>query len=180
MDQIPKLSLPLRLGSEGRFATVEQDSGSEVAACVYAVLATPLGSRLEVPGYGIVDPTFDTLPLNLSESLAAISDWEPRANVQTTEEIEAATERVSYGVQSNDLGGIAPVTPSAESKLPEEEIPIPDLGELVGSVIHGSSKTRVRPAGFPCVVWIGTVTPENMIEDDLYINLTEATISIGT
>jgi hypothetical protein len=62
----------------------------------------------------------------------------------------------------------------------ESEAPPPTVSEIVGCIVHGASKTKARPSGFPCVIWIGTVTPEHIATNDLYVNLTEATISVAT
>ena len=77
--RIPKLAVPLEVGTDGRFKTVEQDSVDEVAGCAYAVIATELGSRPEQITFGVEDPTFDQFPLDLSEWAAALEEWEPRA-----------------------------------------------------------------------------------------------------
>jgi hypothetical protein len=83
---VPRLSLPLRLEGEG-LATIEQDSIEDVAQGVFATLAYERGARLEDPLFGIDDPTFDVLPLDISQWLSQIERYEPRAEVQTREEI---------------------------------------------------------------------------------------------
>jgi predicted component of type VI protein secretion system len=58
MDDIPHIALPIQfLG--GRYATVQQDTTAEVAACVAAIVS--------------------------SEVEAAIANYEPRADVTVTE-----------------------------------------------------------------------------------------------
>jgi hypothetical protein len=96
MAAIPKLRVPLRMGSRG-FALVEQDSGDEIAACVYALIATERGSRIEQSDYGVADPTFDPLPLDLDEWLAQIALYEPRAEVSTAQDIERELVKVGVG-----------------------------------------------------------------------------------
>jgi phage baseplate assembly protein W len=95
MPLIPKLRVPLEVSGTG-FRTVEQDSDEEIAACVYALLATPRGSRLEEPDYGIEDPSFEQLPLEAAETewLDQISAWEPRAAVKTSQEIEELVDNI--------------------------------------------------------------------------------------
>jgi phage baseplate assembly protein W len=63
--------------------TVAQDSSEEIEQCVEAVLNTPLGSRIDAPGYGVPDETFSTLSADKSVSgyLAAVEAAEPRAHV---------------------------------------------------------------------------------------------------
>ncbi len=102
-DSIPKLRVPIEMGTHG-FRTVEQDSDDEVAACVYAVVATPLMSRVEEPMFGVEDPTFETLPLNVTEWIDQIARFEPRAEVATVQDIERELTRV--GVLEQELGGV--------------------------------------------------------------------------
>jgi phage baseplate assembly protein W len=97
MATIPKLRVPLRL-ENGRLAQVPQDSLDNVAACVYAILSTERGSRLEDPEFGIVDPTFEQLPLDLSEWLEQIARYEPRAEVETGQDIIDLLARVGVKV----------------------------------------------------------------------------------
>lgn len=87
---IPKLRVPLRL-ENGRLALVEQDSQDNVAACVYALLATERGSRLEDPDFGVESRLFDQMPVDVDEWLEQIAAYEPRAEVQTQQEIEDLT-----------------------------------------------------------------------------------------
>lgn len=83
---IPKLRVPLRL-ENGRLGICEQDSQENVAACVYAILAYERGSRIENPDFGVEDPTFSDLPFDTREWLEQIARYEPRAEVQTSQEV---------------------------------------------------------------------------------------------
>jgi hypothetical protein len=78
----PHLKHPFRV-VDGIVAQVEQDSAEEIEQCVEAVLRTPVGSRIEEPEYGLVDPTFEQLPPNPSAEayLTAVAKWEPRAHL---------------------------------------------------------------------------------------------------
>lgn len=80
MAIIPHFAVPLRLDGSGRFAAVEQDSGDEIAQCVAVVMATPAGSRLEVPDFGI--PRYEFHTPNAAEIVAAVAEWEPRADLE--------------------------------------------------------------------------------------------------
>lgn len=96
--KVPKLKVPLEMG-EGGFSVVEQDSEDEIAQCVYAIQATPRGSRIEEPDFGITDPTFEQGGMDLGESLLAISTWEPRAEVASEQELEDLTARITEEVR---------------------------------------------------------------------------------
>jgi Concanavalin A-like lectin/glucanases superfamily len=78
------------------FMAVEQDSPDEIQACVYALVATPRGRRIELPDYGVEDPTFEQLPLNLDEVITQAHEYEPRAALTTAQDV--AKELVEIGV----------------------------------------------------------------------------------
>ena len=95
---ITKLKVPLEMGATG-FRTVEQDSEDEIAQCVYAVMATERGGRLEEPDFGISDPTFEQGGMDLGEALLAINTWEPRAEVELEQEIVDLIASVEVAVR---------------------------------------------------------------------------------
>jgi len=75
--QPPHFAVPFTLGADGSVATVAQDSPVEVAQSVRVLLSTTIGSRPQVPGYGVRDFTFtngDTTGMT-----QAVARWEPRA-----------------------------------------------------------------------------------------------------
>lgn len=84
-DELPHLALPLELAGN-RYATVDQDSSSEVACCVMAITSFPKGYRAERPDFGIEDPAFLTYPLETAELEADVRAWEPRAQLALEEE----------------------------------------------------------------------------------------------
>ena len=84
MDDLPHIALPIQiLGSA--FATNQEGTNDEVAACVAAIVAFPLASRDEAPDFGIADPTFSVRPIDTTEIEEAVETWEPRASVEITE-----------------------------------------------------------------------------------------------
>lgn len=71
------LRIPFTIDATGAASTVDQDSWLDVAQCVQTLLATPSGSRVELPDYGVPDLTFtDGTHANLEQ---AVQKWEPRA-----------------------------------------------------------------------------------------------------
>lgn len=92
---VPHFSFPFRLGNNGKFAVVEQDSSDEIADCVQVLLSTPSGSRAELPEYGIDDPTF-TQSIDVQGILAAIDDWEPRAQVDVGVEVDSGDDLIRH------------------------------------------------------------------------------------
>jgi hypothetical protein len=73
---------------------VEQDSDAEIAQCVYAVLATEQGQRLDLPDYGLPDQTFGEGGADLDAIREAAEEWEPRAEVLTDSEFDGIVDQV--------------------------------------------------------------------------------------
>jgi hypothetical protein len=80
MSDVPHFSLPFRFASPYA-ATNEQDSLDEITDCVYAILACPLGFRVELPTFGLDDPTFSMPAPDLDAIRDTIENWEERAGV---------------------------------------------------------------------------------------------------
>ena len=79
---IPHFSVPLTLLSNGQFAVNDQDSIDDLAQCVAACLATPVGSRMEVPDYGTDRAEF--VGPNPASIVAAVKEWDPRVDLDVT------------------------------------------------------------------------------------------------
>ncbi len=85
MIDTPKFRFPFNI-SNNRAEIVEQDSIDEIAQCVYAVLATEEGSRVEEPEFGIEDQAHKKNGADISSIREAISTWEPRVQEFESEE----------------------------------------------------------------------------------------------
>ncbi|MCD2193528.1 GPW/gp25 family protein [Actinomycetospora endophytica] len=73
-------ALPFNLQANGSYGVVDQDSSDDVISCVRVLLATRVGERLEVPQFGIPDPTFAVGNPGWPGVLEnAVARWEPRA-----------------------------------------------------------------------------------------------------
>jgi phage baseplate assembly protein W len=85
MADVPHFSLPFRFVTDptgtAHAAVNEQDSPSDIADCVQAILMCPLGFRLELPDFGVRDQTFGSPGADIDEIQAAIALYEPRADV---------------------------------------------------------------------------------------------------
>lgn len=81
---VPHLAIPFRLNPDGSAQTVDQDSIDDIAQCVEVLTATTIGSRIELPGYGIPDLTFTQGQPAAQQILQAINTWEPRADATVT------------------------------------------------------------------------------------------------
>jgi hypothetical protein len=76
---VPHFSLPFRFAGP-RAAVSEQDSLDEIADCCVAILTCPQGFRIELPRFGLPDPTFTMPGPSLDVVRTAIETWEPRAS----------------------------------------------------------------------------------------------------
>lgn len=80
MTDVPHFDLPFRFATP-HAAVVEQDTVEDVSNCVYAILVCPLGFRVELPAFGIDDPTFAMPGPELDELRDEIETWEERAGI---------------------------------------------------------------------------------------------------
>jgi len=80
MADVPHFSFPFRFGSPNAIVS-EQDSLDEIADCVTVILLCPQGFRVELPEFGIVDPTFQTPHVDLEQLRTSVDFWERRASV---------------------------------------------------------------------------------------------------
>lgn len=100
---IPHFDMPFRYFG-GKPVVNEQDSIEDIAACVYAVLVTPPGTRDEMPDFGFEDPAFSQQPLSSAAMAAQISEWEPRASVLVDvapDALDAAVANANIHVEAN-------------------------------------------------------------------------------
>lgn len=94
---IPHFSLPLRL-SGGRFAVNDQDSNDEVAECVEAIVRCSRGFRVELPTFGVPDPTFAQQDISPAALEQAVLEWEPRADTDWAAEAEEDDTMIAHVV----------------------------------------------------------------------------------
>jgi len=101
MTDVPHFSLPFRFATP--YAAVnEQDSIDEISDCALAIMLYPLGYRVELPEFGLPDPTFSTPTVDTDEIRTAIERWEDRASLrlgQSTDPIDELITRVQMTVQ---------------------------------------------------------------------------------
>jgi phage baseplate assembly protein W len=92
---LPHLAVPIRFNGK-TFATVDQDSLEEIEQCVLACVSTIVGSRIDAPGYGVPDETFQQLTPHPSVEayLAAVQEAEPRAHLLGEASVEEMIKRV--------------------------------------------------------------------------------------
>jgi hypothetical protein len=79
MPDLPHIACPRSLNPNGSVVVNEQDSLENVAACVYAIATCEVGQMPLIADFGIPSPLFQTVPLDLTEIVKAVSAQEPRA-----------------------------------------------------------------------------------------------------
>ena len=84
MTDVPHFSLPFRFAGSSA-AVNEQDSIDEIADACLAILVCPVGFRVELPAFGLEDPTFSTPAPDMDAIRAALDQWEPRASATISE-----------------------------------------------------------------------------------------------
>jgi hypothetical protein len=96
VTSVPHLSMPFSWAPGGHAAENEQDTQSDVAACIAALFLCPLGWRAEIVEYGTPEQVF-LLDLQRGELASAITRWEPRADYLLAEDTSAdlLTKRVN-------------------------------------------------------------------------------------
>lgn len=87
MDSIPHLTLPIQFAGS-QYRAVEQDTTAEVAACVAAIVAFPIGYREDDPDFGIRDPAFQAQPVDTAEIEEIVETYEPRADIAVSTEFD--------------------------------------------------------------------------------------------
>lgn len=78
MLERPHLDFPVRLTTGGRLFVNEQGSDAEVAACIAVIINWPQGTREGDPGFGILDPLFESGGPDLAAIRTAVAANEPR------------------------------------------------------------------------------------------------------
>ena len=78
MTDVPHFAYPFRFASP-QVAVNEQDALDEIADCVLTTLLYPQGFRVDLPEFGLPDPTFRVPSPDLDEIRTVIEVWEPRA-----------------------------------------------------------------------------------------------------
>lgn len=93
------LALPIQTIG-GQYVVNEQDSQAEAKTQVRCILAFPKGSRAESMSFGVNDPTFEEMPIDVSDIAKAISDYAPDLDVeiQVTVDNEDGSETLNIRV----------------------------------------------------------------------------------
>lgn len=79
---MPRLiSFPFRLDLTGAVSTVEQDSDAEIDQQIALALLTRTGERVQVPTFGIADPTFSGFQASALQR--HLNDFGPDVEVTT-------------------------------------------------------------------------------------------------
>jgi hypothetical protein len=79
---MPRLmSFPFRLDSTGSVTTVEQGSDAEIDQQIALAMLTRPGERIQVPTFGVSDPTFAAFQLGVLQR--HLNDFGPEVDVVT-------------------------------------------------------------------------------------------------
>ena len=95
MADIPHFALPFRF-DKGAAVVVEQDTTDEILCCELAILLCPRGFRVELPDFGIPDPTFSQGVPDTDVMATALATWEPRSQETVTGQLDALDDLISH------------------------------------------------------------------------------------
>lgn len=95
MADIPHFTSPFRIVG-GAAVTIEQDSDEDLLLNVATLLRTEIGSRDELPEYGIDDLAFRSEITG--EIVDKIREWEPRVAAEADEDIQDLINRVEVRI----------------------------------------------------------------------------------
>ena len=98
---IPHFNLPFQFGPN-LAVVVEQDSFEDVLNCVAAILRTQIGERTDLPEFGIVDPTFQTQPVDTDAIIQQVIAQEPRATLLVEQNPDVFDELIVYLLSTVD------------------------------------------------------------------------------
>jgi phage baseplate assembly protein W len=89
MADAPHFKYPFRFVNN-KADVVEQDSEDDILSCVEVILRCPINHRDDKPEFGIPDPLFRevTQQLNITDIEEAVLRWEPRADVEFSQQID--------------------------------------------------------------------------------------------
>jgi hypothetical protein len=104
---INHLALPIEV-SMGSYIYNEQDSQSEAKTQARAILSFPRGSRQESLDFGILDPTFQEMPVDVTDIANALAFYAPDLDIEITSRPHLdGTETINIRVAlpfSDDVG----------------------------------------------------------------------------
>lgn len=84
--QNPHFRLPLQFGGvKGGALVNEQDTGEDIIDCIKAIIAYPIGSRVDMPEFGIPDLLFRQENATVLQQVRdAVAEWEVRPTVDVS------------------------------------------------------------------------------------------------
>lgn len=91
---VPHFAFPLTF-SGSTFAKVDQDSDDDLNQSVAVLILTPIGTREELPQYGVPDMLSAQQPISTAPIVAALSRWEPRASVLLSSTPDALDQKIA-------------------------------------------------------------------------------------
>jgi len=102
------LALPIEVNA-GSYVYNEQDSQSEAKTQARAILSFPRGSRQESLDFGIEDPTFQMMPVDVTDISNALSFYAPDLDIEinTRRDDIDGSEQINIRVSlpySDDVG----------------------------------------------------------------------------
>lgn len=99
---VPHVSMPFDLEETGRPSYCEQDSVEDVQSCVLNLLSCQVGANPYDPDFGRPEFRGDIQPVDTSDLLEQVTDYEPRLDDL---DIEVAQSLIEVGVEQISVSG---------------------------------------------------------------------------
>lgn len=96
--ETPHFSYPFRFAAAPggtAIAVAEQDSLDEIADAVVRITNTEVGSRDELPEFGVTYPLFEQTPVDMETLVEELREWEPRATLSGSQRIDSLDELIT-------------------------------------------------------------------------------------
>jgi hypothetical protein len=83
VDDRPHIDWPIQVTGTA-YATCQQDTDQDAAAAIAVLCSFERGTRSEQPDFGITDPAFQLVPVDVTEIERQAAIYEPRAELTIT------------------------------------------------------------------------------------------------
>lgn len=120
----PLISFPPRLGPQGNFVTLDDDSSDYYAEELALILLVRPGERPQAPDFGTTDPTFDRVDVN--EFTLKVATYGPPVNI-----LDVTTYPVSENEQDVRVQFEPASTEEIETRTLTTDIPTTTTGGTV-------------------------------------------------
>jgi hypothetical protein len=111
-------------------------------------------------GFGVTSPEYEALANKLREAVLKREGF-------TMEEYEMAANEVKESRQKKDVHHTDTIRTTLGLVIGTD---VASATNAMGTVVHGATASTARPTGYAVITWIGSVEPDNSVDNDIWIN----------